>query len=265
MKKYSYAFPCLFLLFSIFFTSCRSTKSIRYFQDISGKDAPTVLDIAQYQDPQIQPDDILAINVSTADADATQSINNRNAGNQAAVVNSPTGMITAGTGYLVDKLGNVDIPILGKAKLGGLTTVQARDLVREKAVKSFNNPVVDVRFANFKITLLGEVNRPAAYIIPNEQITVLDALGYAGDLTIYGKRNNVLLIRKNAQGGNYSVRMDLTKKNLLSSPYFYLKQNDIIYVEPSRTKVLNSDNNLIKYLTLVGSMVTAGVLAIRYL
>lgn len=265
MRNNTYRVHYLFMLTIVLFCSCRSTKSIRYFHDITEKKVPTDLEIAQYQEPKIQPDDILAINISTADAEATQSINNRNAVNQNAAANPTTGMVNVGAGYLVDKQGIVEIPILGKTKLGGLTTVQARDTIRYRATKAFKNPVVDVRFSNFKITLLGEVNRPAAYIIPNEQVTVLDAIGYAGDLTIFGKRENVLLIRKNEQGNNFSVRMDLTKKGLLNSPYFYLKQNDVIYVEPSKAKILNSDNNVIKYLTLAASLLTAGVLAIRYL
>ncbi|RVU02461.1 hypothetical protein EOD41_00540 [Mucilaginibacter limnophilus] len=265
MRKINCRVAYSFMLTIVLFCSCRSTKSIRYFHDIAGNKAPVELEIAQYQEPKIQPDDILSINVSTADAEATQSINNRNTINQSASANPASGMVNVGAGYLVDKQGSVEIPILGKTTVGGLTTVQARNVIRDRALKAFNNPVVDVRFSNFKITLLGEVNRPATYIIPNEQVTILDAIGYAGDLTIYGKRENVLLIRKNEQGNNFSVRMDLTKKGLLSSPYFYLKQNDVIYIEPSKAKVLNSDNNLIKYLTLAASLLTAGVLAYRYL
>lgn len=263
MKRY--ALLLHFLVLIIFFSSCRSTKSVQYFQDISVKNAPTDIEVAAYKEPVIQANDILNINVGTADAEATQSINSRNVGSQQAVTNAATGTLNAGTGYLIDKEGNVDIPILGRAKLAGLTTSQARDIIREKAAKAFNNPVVDVRFSNFKITLLGEVNRPATYILPNEHVTLLDAIGYAGDLTIYGKRENILLIRKNEQGASVSVRMDLTRKDLLNSPYFYLKQNDMIYIEPAKTKMLNMDNSLVKYLALAASLLTAGVLAVRYL
>jgi polysaccharide export outer membrane protein len=143
--------------------------------------------------------------------------------------------------------------------------MQARAAVKERASHSFNDPVVDVRFSNFKITVIGEVNHPAAYVVPNQQVTLLDAIGYAGDLTVYGRRTNVLLIRKGADGRNVSVRIDMTKKSMLSSPYFYLKQNDIVYVEPLKTKVLNNDTNVIKYLTLAATLLTAAILAKRYL
>lgn len=245
-------------------SSCANTKRLRYFQDLSESATASDLAIAKYNEPYIQPDDILSININTIDPEATASINNRNGG-YSNVAGAQPGSVASTSGYLVDKDGFADIPVLGKIKLAGLTTLQARDAVRAKALASFKNPVVDVRFSNFKITVIGEVNRPASYIIPNEQVTLLDAIGYAGDLTVYGKRENVLLIRKDANGKNFSVKMDMTKKSTLNSPYFYLRQNDVIYVEPNKTKVLNSDNNLIKYITVAATVFTAFVLGIRYL
>jgi polysaccharide export outer membrane protein len=264
MKKLQFPKQVLFLISIVcVLSSCASTKKLRYFQDLSEANTAADLDIAKYSEPNIQPDDILSININTIDAEATNSINSRN-GNYANVTGQP-GSVTATSGYLVDKEGNVDVPVLGKIKLGGLTTLQAREAIRTKALTSFKNPVVDVRFSNFKITVIGEVNHPASYIIPNEQVTLLDAIGYAGDLTVYGKRENILLIRKSTGGKNFSVKMDITKKATLSSPYFYLRQNDVIYVEPNKTKVLNSDNNLIKYITAGATIFTAIVLGIRYL
>ncbi|WP_454802291.1 polysaccharide biosynthesis/export family protein [Mucilaginibacter phyllosphaerae] len=252
------------LIIIVTFSSCASTKRIRYFQDLSESATPSDLSIASYAEPHIQPDDILSININTVDAEATASINSRNGG-FVNVGGAQPGNMAAATGYLVDKEGYVDVPILGKIKLAGLTTLQARETVRTKALAAFKNPIVDVRFSNFKITVIGEVNRPAAYIIPNEQVTLLDAIGYAGDLTIYGKRENVLLIRKDSYGKSFTVKLDMTKKAMLSSPYFYLRQNDVIYVEPNRTKVLNNDNNIIKYITAAATIFTAFVLAKRYL
>lgn len=243
--------------------SCGSTKKLRYFQDMSEANTAAPLALAPYTEPVIQPDDILAINVNTTDPAATLSINSRNG----VYVNSSSpqsGSANPLSGYLVSKEGDVEIPVLGKIKLAGLTTVQARSAVRQRAVSSFNDPVVDVRFTNFKVTVLGEVNHPASYILPNEQVTLLDAIGYAGDMTIYGRRTNVLLIRKSPDGRNFSVKLDMTKKDLLNSPYYYLKQNDVVYVEPLKTKVLNNDNNLIKYLSLAATVFTAVILAKRY-
>ncbi|AMR33521.1 hypothetical protein A0256_19885 [Mucilaginibacter sp. PAMC 26640] len=246
------------------FSSCFNTKRLKYFQDLPTSNNAAEVDIASYSETFIQPDDILAININTIDPQATNSINSRNGGFVNA--GSPqSGMITPVSGYLVDKTGFVDVPVLGKIKVGGLTTVKAREVIAAKAVESFKNPVVDVRFLNFKITVIGEVNRPASYVVPNEQVSLLDAIGFAGDLTVYGQRENVLLIRKDASGKNITVKMDLTKKATLNSPYFYLKQNDVIYVEPNKTKVLNNDNNVIKFITAGATVFTAIILGIRYL
>jgi polysaccharide export outer membrane protein len=266
MKNISLPKGILFAaLFSLcMFSSCVNTKRLKYFQDLPESAQAKEVDIAAYSETFIQPDDILAININTIDPTATNSINSRNGGFSNAGT-PQSGMITPVSGYLVDKMGFVDVPILGKIKLGGLTTLKARETITAEAVKSFKNPVVDVRFLNFKITVIGEVNRPASYVVPNEQVSLLDAIGFAGDLTVYGQRENVLLIRKDAAGKNVTVKMDLTKKATLNSPYFYLKQNDVIYVEPNKTKVLNNDNNLIKYITAGATIFTAIVLGIRYL
>jgi polysaccharide export outer membrane protein len=264
MKKSYFPIPLSSaVIILLLMCSCGSTKKLKYFQDISEANTAAPIALAAYNEPIIQPDDILAINVNTTDPAATLSINSRNG----VYVNSSSpqsGSANPLSGYLVSKEGDVEIPVLGKIKLAGLTTVQARTIVREKAIKSFNDPVVDVRFTNFRITVLGEVNRPASYILPNEQVTLLDAIGYAGDLTIYGRRTNVLLIRKSPDGRNFSVKLDMTKKETLNSPYYYLKQNDVVYVEPLKTKVLNNDNNLIKYLSLAATVFTAVILAKRY-
>lgn len=234
-------------------------------QDIPETTVPSAVALGPYNEPIIQPDDILAININTTDPAATVSINSRNGVYVNGGNNPQNGSANPLAGYLVDKNGDVDLPVLGTIKLSGFTTLQAREAIKERAKHSFVDPVVDVRFSNFKITVIGEVNHPASYIIPNEQVTLLDAIGYAGDLTIYGRRTNVLLIRKGANGKNVSVRIDMTKKEMLNSPYFYLKQNDIIYVEPLKTKVLNNDNNLVKYLTLAATLLTAAIFAKRYL
>jgi polysaccharide export outer membrane protein len=266
MKKYFTAkLTVLIISATVLLNSCANTKRLRYFQDLSESTEASSVNIAAFTDPVIQVDDILAININTVDAQATYSINSRNGNYSNVGFNPQAGSMGTVSGYLVDKNGSVDLPILGKIKLAGSTTLAARDLIAAKALLSFKNPVVDVRFSNFKITVIGEVNRPASYVMPNEQITLLDAIGYAGDLTIYGKRENILLIRKDPNGRNLSVKLDLTKKATLSSPYFYLKQNDVIYVEPNKTKVLNNDNNIIKYITAGATIFTAIVLGIRYL
>ncbi|MDB4919442.1 MAG: Polysaccharide export outer membrane protein [Mucilaginibacter sp.] len=264
MKKTAF-FTFLFLaVICMFLCSCGNTKKLIYFQDIPEAKAAAPVALGNYSEPIIQPDDILAININTTDPAATVSINSRNGVYVNGGSNPQNGSANPLAGYLVDKNGNVEVPVIGTIKIAGLTTSQARAAIKDRANHSFIDPVVDVRFSNFKVTVIGEVNHPAAYIIPNEQVTLLDAIGYAGDLTIYGRRTNVLLIRKQADGKNVSVRLDMTKKEMLSSPYFYLKQNDIVYVEPLKTKVLNNDNNLVKYLSLAATLFTAALLAHRY-
>ncbi|MDB5120423.1 MAG: Soluble ligand binding domain [Sphingobacteriales bacterium] len=256
----------LLLIFSFivtaFISSCANLREVKYLQDINSLESE--VSVAEFKDPIINSDDILVVTVNTIDPQAGQVINN---GNSATPGNAIT-IATSGnqqqiTGYLVDREGNIELPVLGKIKISGLTTLQAREAIRQAAVKFYNSPAVNVRFANFKVTVLGEVTRPASYVVPSEKVSVLDALGYAGDLTIYGKRQNVLLLRKNETGKTLAVKLDLTKKELLKSPYFYLRQNDVIYVEPSKAKVQNSDSTFFRYAGLGISLVSLWVILIN--
>jgi polysaccharide export outer membrane protein len=245
--------------------SCSSIKNVKYFTDIPDTARYTKLANLKYVDPKIQPDDILSINIQVADPIATQVIATGNASNS-AVGSSTAGSTGSQTvnGYLVDPSGNVEIPILGKIKLEGLSTEQAREEVRTRASVFFKNPTINVRFANFRITVLGEVAKPATYVVANEKISILDALGLAGDLTIYGRRDNVLLIRQYDDGRRETVRLDLTKSDVLNSSYYYLRQNDYIYVEPLKAKIVSSDaiqNRNISIITAIGASLIS-VLAI---
>ena len=229
---------CLAVVFlSLIFGSCTTSKRLKYFQDLpEGTNQLTNIGPSKFTEPLIHPDDILSINVNTTDPTAGQPINARNGVNLSVGINNQTGASGTGTGYLVDKQGFVEVPILGKVHLAELTTTIAKDTIRNRAKIYFTDPVVDVRFSNFKVTVLGEVNHPASYVIPNEQVTLLDAIGYAGDMTIYGKREDVLILRRGADGNNYSVKLDMKDKNVVNSPYFYLKQNDVVYVEPRHAR-----------------------------
>src|SRR5699024_1514139 len=139
----------------------------------------------------------------------------------------------------------------GKVKLAGLTTFQAQDLIKQKASVVYATPNVQVRFANFKVTILGDVTRPAAYTLSNERVSVLDALGLAGDLTIFGKRENVLLIRDD-NGKKDFARLNLNSKDLFNSPYYYLKQNDVIYVEPNKGKAASLNQARTQTIAIIG-------------
>lgn len=230
----------LFLFGALIISSCGSRQNLTYFSDLDSNSVKQI-QMAQFKDPLIQKDDILSITVQTLDPTATSAVNQTSAGSSASGA-SPDA--AAMTGFLVDKDGNVEIPILGKVKVGGLGTADAREVVRARASKFYKEPTVQLRFANYRITVLGEVVKPSSYNLPSEKVTVLDAISMAGDLTVYGKRNNVLLLRDN-DGKKDIVRLDLNSSTLISSPYFYLRQNDVIYVEPTKAKsgITNASRN----------------------
>lgn len=233
---------CFVIYIPIILSSCSSIKNVKYFTDIPDSQKVTNLVTLHYEEPHIQPDDILSINIQTADPTASQVLAT------GTLQNSAVGATTAGStgsqtisGYLVDNSGNIEVPVLGKINVSGLTTEQARQEIRTRASKLFKDPTVNLRFANFRITVVGEVAKPGVYIASNEKVNILDALGLAGDLTIYGKRENIALIRQFADGSRKMIKLDITKSEILNSPYYYLRQNDYIYVEPIKSKVVSSD------------------------
>ncbi|WP_240768677.1 polysaccharide biosynthesis/export family protein [Olivibacter sp. XZL3] len=245
---------CMLLLLPVllgFLTGCKSQRAIPYFQDMTSLDK-TKLNQVKYTEPTIISDDILDITIQTADANASRSINAAATDNSIVAPN----VQARATGFVVDRNGEVELPILGKIKLEGLTSFEARNVIREKARKFFIEPTVQVRFVNFKVTVIGEVNRPSSYTMPSERVTILDALGLAGDLTIYGKRENVLLVRETTNGKEM-VRFNLNNSEIFNSPYYYLKQNDIIYVEPSESKVAAADNAQLMRFSVAASVLSA--------
>ena len=226
-----------FVLFVSAICSCNTYKTVPYFHDLPDTTTSALGFTVPFKNPTIQPDDILAINIGTLDQDITNFLNKTAA--DAATLASSAAPVSAEqgiTGYLVDKNGEVELPFTGKIKLGGLTTAEARDTIRNRVSKYFKEPVVSVRFANFKITLLGEVAHPATYTVPNEKVNILDALGMAGDVTLYGRKENVLLVRDTLNGNKKMTRLNVDSKDIVGSPYFYLRPNDIIYVEPNKYK-----------------------------
>jgi len=218
-------------------SSCGSTKQKIYFEDLDSSKV-SQLNIPDFKEPLIQTDDILSISVQTIDVAASAALN------QLPVLSGMQGGNGAVGGFLVDKAGNVEMPILGILKLAGLTSSAAKEVVRARAAQFYKEPTVQVRFANFKITILGEVSKPSSYNLPNEKVTILDAISMAGDLTVYGKRENVLLMRQNGEKREI-VRLNLASSEVLSSPYFYLKQNDVLIVEatPAKFAINNAPRN----------------------
>jgi len=241
----------------LFISSCGSTQNVIYFSDLDSSNVSTV-PVAKFKEPLIQTDDILSINIQTLDIDAPPGLNQSktstgSSGSSEDKSASQDG--AAASGFLVDEDGNVEIPMIGTIKLAGLTTNQARELVRTHAAKYYKDPTVQVRFANYKITILGEVTRPSTYTVPYKKVTVLDAISMAGDLTIYGKRENILLMRENGDHKDV-VRLDLNSSTLMASQYYYLKQNDIIYVQPSKAKSSANNAARVQLITIAISIAT---------
>jgi len=232
------------------FASCTELKDTPYFRDIPDSTKQKVFSNTPYQDPVIRPDDILSITVVTIDPTTAAPVN------QAANVPVSTsigGAPVVVPGLLVDKDGNISLPIIGTVKVAGLTTFEAKAVIKKKAVLYYKDPDVQLRFANFSITVLGEVLHPASFTMPNEKVSVLDALGMAGDLTIYGRRDNVLVIREN-DGKKEVTRLNLNSADIFKSPYFYLKQNDVVYVEPNKQKIIAADAARTRTLTVAASV-----------
>jgi len=227
--------------------SCGSTKDIVYFQGVD------TLNLAQSKwlyDARIMPKDMLSITVNTTDQEASIPFNLTVATPQTASLRTQSTTVAALQTYLVDNEGNIDFPLVGTLHLGGLTKGEAERLVLEKIkpyMSATEKPIVTVRMINYKISVIGEVAHPGMFTVANEKISILEALAQAGDLTIYGVRDRVKLIREDATGKKEIHVVNLNDANIINSPYYYLQQNDIVYVEPNKVKSQNSS---------VGSMTT---------
>ncbi len=217
-----------------FGSSCVNTKKAVYFLD--QKDA-TILSETKVPEIVIQNNDIIGISVSSLNPTAAGIFNAPNT----AYATTSTGVSLQSSGYLVNAEGYIQFPILGNVKASGYTTNQ----LREQLVKTITDkkllvdPIVTVRYLNFKVSVLGEVDHPMVVNVTNEKITLLEALGMAGDITVYGRRDNVMIIREE-QGNKTIKRLNLNSSELLSSPYYYLKSNDIVYVESNKAKIASS-------------------------
>ena len=252
LKKYLLFFSLSLLLFS-----CGSKKDIVYFQDVDLMGAGK--SVNNYN-PVIRSDDMLTINVSALDQDAVRPFNLT-----AVTIMDATGAAgrTTQQNYLVDSNGNIDFPVLGVLKLAGLNRIQATTLIKDMLTEYIKNPIVNIRNVNFKVTVLGEVAKPGSFIIPNERITLIEALGLAGDMNIQANRHNVLVIREE-NGKKTYTRVDLTSESVFNSNVYYLVQNDVIYVEPNNSRIKSSaiGPSTTTTLRLVSTLVTVAALII---
>lgn len=246
----------ILLCTTLFTSSCTSNKKIAYFQNLPDSAYQSARAIANltYTNPLIQSNDLLQVTILTLDPQVNTVLAAGNTTAYSIQPGSSTSPVapTQVSGLLVDNEGVVELPIVGKVKVAGLTTAIARDTIHNRVAQYYNNPVVNVRFANFSITVLGEVARPATYVVPNEKVSILDAIGMAGDLTIYGRRENILLIRDSLGQKTYT-RFNLNSAKTFMSPYFYLKQGDMVYVEPGKSKIAATDAVKTRNITLLAS------------
>lgn len=222
----------LFLITLFFLSSCASKKDVVYLQDVENE---TAIEQSVSYEPVIKCDDMLSVIVAADQPDLTIPFNLPQIQGNYQVNDSQEGIKT----YLVDPNGYIDFPVIGKVKLAGLTRTQAKKELENKIKEYIKEPSVNLRILNFKISVMGEVNKPNTYKITSERVTVLEAISMAGDMTIYGKRSNILVIRE-IDGKKTFNRVDLTKKDFISSPFYYLNQNDVVMVEPNKTKVNSS-------------------------
>lgn len=218
---------------SILLFSCGSRQDIVYFQDA---DMAAVSRPIENYNPIIKPDDALTITVSSLDLEGVRPFN------LSAVSYADNQGAYGGVklqSYLVDSNGNIDFPVLGKLKLAGLTRIQATAMIEDMLKEYLTDAIVIIRNVNFKVSVLGEVNRPGVYTIENDRITILEALAMAGDLTINAERHNVLVIREEGNKKTYN-RINLTSEQIFNSPLYYLTQNDVIYVTPNNSRIKGS-------------------------
>lgn len=235
----------LSLLFVLFLTtSCASRKDLVYLQ--GGSNAK---ELVSYE-PVLQPDDVVMIVVSSENPEVAAPYNLK------AITVQGDSENTIGTQrmqtYILDKEGKIEFPLLGSVALGGLTKTQAVAKLKELLKDHVSDAVINFRILNFKVTVLGEVQKPGTYSVASERITLLEAIGMSGDLTIYGNRTNVLLIREK-NGTKTMERIDLTKSDFLNSSAYYLSQNDVVYIEPNKTRINSS---------AIGPNLTVGISAL---
>ena len=263
-------FPCAsrwlckgFLLFMMVFSiggfsSCLVSKPVRYFEGLTDS---TMMENIEIPDQFIQKGDILSIRFHSDNSAATLIYNQAGGSSDAISMRPVPGnelpASTSGGGYLVDNIGKIRMHAMGEIFVEGLTTKQLEELLIRKISEMgvLTNPYCVIRFSNFKITILGEVSSPGVYTIPSGKASILEVLGLAGDINNFGRREDIMLIREE-QGKRSYVRLDLTDPAILSSPNFYMRQNDVVIVQPDKRKQTPADIQTIQYVTILFSVVS---------
>lgn len=254
----------MLLSWVILFSACNSTKEVVYLQDVIPLKQQ---DIERKYEVFIHEDDLLAIMVNSKDPELALPFNMPLITYQ---IGSEGGGQQRVLGYLVDTNGDIDFPILGKLHVAGLSRPELRDLIKEKLISGdyIKDPVVTVQFLNYKVSVMGEVARPGSFTITGDRITLLEALSMAGDLTIYGRRDRVAVIRE--ENGKRTILFhDLRSSDIFTSPCYYLQQNDIVYVEPNKAKAgqrdINQNNSVSVWLSAVSVLAAVASLLVTVL
>lgn len=255
MSQHSYRFA-LIIVCILLMSSCASRKEVVYFQDTGNYE--TLVD-KNKSITKFKVDDLVSIYVSSLNPEASAPFNLFRGGSEG-------GLRPEQVDYLVDQDGMIDFPVIGKIKIEGLSPDELRVMLRDRLSEYLKDPIINIRLRNFTVTILGQVSRPGTYPVNGEHITILEALGLAGDLTLRGVRENVLVIR-DFNGTKVYTRIDLTSKNMTNSPVYYLTQNDVVYVEPNSTGIKETSigPSTSITITILSTLVTSAVLVLTRL
>jgi polysaccharide export outer membrane protein len=284
MKNHLIGCAAAVILSSFLFPSCVNTRSLTYMQ---GTFDTAQLSQVKIPEARVRPGDLLSIIVYSDNPEATALFNqslitvNSNSGASSSSSAGPTGTGGAGggsgssagaigggspttPGYLVDEDGNIQFQGLGVLHVEDMTKDSLKILLDLRLKQYLKNPYYTIRFMNYRFTMLGEVQHPGIFSIPGEHISLLEAIGLAGDLTLYGRRDNILIIRE-TEGKREYARLDLTKPQIMASPYFYLQQNDVVYIEATKRKVLANDQVTTRNVTIAATIISALAIVISLL
>ncbi|UAB84818.1 polysaccharide biosynthesis/export family protein [Zunongwangia sp. SCSIO 43204] len=244
-------------------TSCVSREDIVYFNNAESLDIAS--NKVSYDALKIKPNDQLNITVSADEVEAAMPFNLPFVGKSLGGADSGLNVTNALQSYLVNSDGEIQFPVIGTIEVAGLNRKELSIFLEKKISEFIKNPIVNVRISNFQITVLGEVARPGTFSVSDEYLSLPKALGLAGDLTIYGKRKNVLIIRELENGDKQHAYLDLTDSNFINSPYYYLQQNDVVYVEPNAPQIQSSsyNRNASVYISIASVLVSLAVLITR--
>lgn len=251
------------LLFVVLMCSCVSRKQLAYLRDVTPESAGKInKEMTSQPEPRVKINDALVIVVSALDPEAVVPYNL-----PIVAYATPTSETIPTTPsfqyYTVDANGDIAFPVLGKLHVVGMTQSEVIEMIQDKLKAQLKDPIVTMRFLNAKVTVLGEVKNPGSYLLNNGGMTLLEALGAAGDLTQYGNRSNVLITREN-NGQLEFARIDLRSDDIFTSPFFYLQQNDVIVVEPNQART-TSNQSISLWLSMVGTVSSAATVVVSVL